>query len=399
MNRHRAHVTPVVSAGSGGAKDGSDVVVVGAGIVGLGAALAALDRGLSVTVVDRAPGLTGATVRNFGHVCTTPQSGDAHAYALTAREVWLRLARDAGFWVRESGTLVVARHQDELDLLAAYALRAPAQTPVRLLEAAETLARVPVAAGPVVGGAHLPADLQVNPREAGPAIARHLAGRGVRFRWRTPVLGLEPGLVHTGRGTVRAGLVVVAVNHDLDHLLPELAEDAGVQRCALDMLRVEADLPAPLQAPLLTGWSLVRYSAFAGLAQAEPVRTRLHAQDPRAAAFDVNLMCTQLPDGSLLVGDTHRKDPGVDPFQSEEANELLLDRTAALLGIRRPRVLERWQGVYAAGPEEFLVAEPAPGVVVATVTTGIGMTTGLGLAEHVVATATSTPHPVLEGTP
>ncbi len=78
---------------------------------------------------------------------------------------------------------------------------------------------------------------------------------------------------------------------------------------------------------------------------------------------------------------------GVDPFLSEEAHELLLDGAADLFGVPRPRVLERWQGVYASGPEEFLLARPVPGVVVATVTTGIGMTTGLGLAEHAVQSA------------
>jgi len=74
-----------------------DVAVVGAGIVGLGAALAAVDRGCSVVVIDRSASIVGASIRNFGHLCFTPQSGVARDYALTAREIWLRLARDAGF--------------------------------------------------------------------------------------------------------------------------------------------------------------------------------------------------------------------------------------------------------------------------------------------------------------
>jgi hypothetical protein len=47
-------------------------------------------------------------------------------------------------------------------------------------------------------------------------------------------------------------------------------------------------------------------------------------------------------------------------------------------------VRERWQGVYASAPQDFLVASPLPEVRVVSVTTGIGMTTGLGLAERVV---------------
>ncbi|RIJ00881.1 FAD-dependent oxidoreductase, partial [Clavibacter michiganensis subsp. insidiosus] len=77
----------------------ADVVVVGAGIVGLGAAYAAVRRGLSVVVVERSAEPAGASVRNFGHVGVTAQSGDALRYAVAARDLWLGLARDASFGI------------------------------------------------------------------------------------------------------------------------------------------------------------------------------------------------------------------------------------------------------------------------------------------------------------
>ncbi|WP_235472267.1 FAD-dependent oxidoreductase, partial [Frigoribacterium sp. Leaf44] len=86
--RHAAAPTPA----AGHAAAPHDVVVVGSGIVGLGAALAAVDRGLSVLVVDRSAVIGGSTVRNFGHLCLTPQTGEARRHALAARELWLRLA-------------------------------------------------------------------------------------------------------------------------------------------------------------------------------------------------------------------------------------------------------------------------------------------------------------------
>ena len=70
-----------------------DVAVVGSGIVGLGAAYAAVRRGLTVVVIERSTEPVGATARNFGHLCFTPQSGDARRYGIASRELWLRLAR------------------------------------------------------------------------------------------------------------------------------------------------------------------------------------------------------------------------------------------------------------------------------------------------------------------
>ncbi|MGO2750432.1 MAG: TIGR03364 family FAD-dependent oxidoreductase [Pseudoclavibacter sp.] len=371
---------------------GFDVTVVGSGIVGLGAAYAAAKRGLSVVVLDRTSEPAGASIRNFGHLCFTPQTGDARTYGVLARELWLQLATDAGFWLRESGTVVVARHDDELALLDAARHTPPgdnAQLPVdeeiQLLTAAEVAARVPVRNGVATGGALLPADLQTDPRTAAAAIVRHLQRMGVEFRMRTAVGRVRSGLVETSRGDIATGLTVVAVNHDIDQLLPDIAERHGVERCALDMLRVDAPLATPLSAPMLTGWSLIRYRGFAGLPEAAAVRERLHGDRPDLAAIDLNQMLTQLPDGSLLVGDTHWRGISVSPFQSEAAANLMLAEAERLLQTGPLLVRERWQGVYAAAPNEFLVERPQPGVLAIAATTGIGMTTGLGLAEHHLA--------------
>lgn len=90
-----------------------DVLVVGAGVVGLAHAVHAVERGARVAVVERDPRARGASVRNFGHGCVTGQAGDALRYATAARRDWLRLARAAGFWLRDRGTVVVARADDE----------------------------------------------------------------------------------------------------------------------------------------------------------------------------------------------------------------------------------------------------------------------------------------------
>ncbi|MFJ4046373.1 TIGR03364 family FAD-dependent oxidoreductase [Microbacterium sp. NPDC089987] len=366
----------------------ADVVVVGSGIVGLGAAYAAVRRGLRVIVVDRTETPVGSSIRNFGHLCIGAQTGEARRYADIAREHWLRLATDAGFRLRESGTLIAARHDDELALLAAAA--DDVRDDIRLLDADDVLHRAPLRADAVRGGALIAPDLQVDPREVVPALVRHLASLGVVFRFRTAVTGVVTGRVETTRGTIRTGHVIVAVNHDIDQLMPELAERAGIVRCALDMMRVAADLPTRLDAPLLTGWSLVRYGRFAALEEAAAVRTRLHADRPDLAALDLNQMYTQLPDGTLILGDSHAKAVQPSPFQPEAAFDAFVDEAIALFQTDGFRVLERWQGVYAAGPREFLRETPAEGVTVIAATTGIGMTCGLGLAESAIADALTT---------
>lgn len=160
------------------------------------------------------------------------------------------------------------------------------------------------------------------------------------------------------------------------------------------MVRASVSLRAPLSAPLLTGWSLLRYGRFAELEETHTVRERLHRERPDLAALDLNQMYTQRPDGSVIIGDTHARGAAVAPFQAEAALQPLIAEAETLFGAH-VLVIERWQGVYASGRFEFLTAEPIPGVVALAATTGIGMTCGLGLAENTLASRLGAP--LMEG--
>jgi len=353
-----------------------DLAVVGAGIVGLGHAAAAVERGLRVVVIDRATAITGSSVRNFGQIGTSVHTGAARDYAERSREIWLRLAERAGFWARETGSLVVARAADEMAVLEEAGLDAPELG--ELLTASRVAELAPVVGA--VGGMRRARDLQVDPREAAPAIARYLETQGVEFRWRTTALGVESEILHTSRGDLVADAIAVCVNVDVDQLFPDLAEEHGVERCGLDMLLADG---VGLRIPVLTGTSMLRYRAFADTAAAAVVRERYARESPELFERDVNQMYTERPDGTLLVGDTHYRGTAIAPFQDEAAFELLVRLTTELFG-RPVRIRQRWQGVYASAPEPFLIESPAAGIRVVSVTTGIGMTTGLGLAATVI---------------
>ncbi|WP_241984298.1 FAD-dependent oxidoreductase [Cryobacterium sp. Hb1] len=186
----------------------------------------------------------------------------AREFAQGSRPLWLRLVADARVWLRESGTVVLARQDDELAVLNELAVQrgteslfGPGQPDVVMRSAAEVSARLPLAPGTARDGAMLAWDLQVNPRQAGAGLAAYLASRGVEFRYRTAVTAVHPGRVTTTRGAIDAGTVIVAVNHDIDQLYPEVAERDGMVRCGLDMLRVDAGLRAPLPAPTFSSTS------------------------------------------------------------------------------------------------------------------------------------------------
>jgi glycine/D-amino acid oxidase-like deaminating enzyme len=70
-----------------------DLAVVGAGILGLSCALAAVRRNLKVVVIERSTHARGASVRNFGLITVTGQDpGTVWPLARRTRDVVSRLA-------------------------------------------------------------------------------------------------------------------------------------------------------------------------------------------------------------------------------------------------------------------------------------------------------------------
>src|SRR5262249_36714618 len=233
-------------------------------------------------------------------------------------------------------------------------------------------------------GAHLPQDLRVDPREAIPSLAAWLESEGVRFAWNTHAGSIGEGVVHTSRGDIHGTGIVYASGHDVDRLFPDIAGDYGVQRCLLRMFEVAPPGGVRIRPAILTGTGMLRYPALAAMPSAAAVRAGLAEQRPELLDNVVNLMLTQRPDGSVVLGDSHHYARTHQPFEDECVAELLLREGSRLLGAELT-VRRRWRGVYADSPDtDFLIEAPHPGTRVVSVTSGIGMTTALGLAPAVL---------------
>ncbi|QYM77022.1 TIGR03364 family FAD-dependent oxidoreductase [Leucobacter luti] len=366
------------------------IAIVGAGIIGLAHAVAALDAGYRVTVIEQDAAAVTASVRNFGHVGASVQAGELGELAQESLPIWLGLAQRAGVVARRAGTLVVARSAAETAVLEeVVAERSPEGA--ELLRGSAVAAQLQLrsgsdAAAAIRAGLLLPADITADPRSAVARIAAWVAGheRG-EVQFATTVHAVHTGVVETSRGRIAADHVIVAAGHLLGRLFPAQAEAAEVRECALQMARVRAPHRLGRGPAVLTGTSMLRYSRFAGPA-ADALRAELTRERPELAEIEANVMFTQQEDGTLLVGDSHAAHLTAPPFLDERWSQILLDEVAALLGAPQLEVLERWQGLYATSADgDILRASPAPGVSIVTLTTGVGMTVGLGLGARTIA--------------
>ena len=367
----------------------TDLLIVGAGILGLSHAYAAARRGLKVRVFERSATPLGASVRNFGQALVTGQPpGQMLELAKASSGIWKHWAHQAGFELKANGSLLFARTALELELLEAFcAERAPQHDyQVQLLSGA--------ALNDLYGGQfrhHRAAlrglqDQQLYSREALPSLIRFLQQElDVQFHFSTLVRGIEPGRVSTTAGDFNAKQVVVCSGHDYQTLLAEPIAALQPQVCRLQMLRTRPRFKLDLQHALLTGLSCVHYGAFADLPQAQALKAQLQANSPHLLEHGIHLLISPTPHGELIIGDSHAYGSDASPFNAEQVDNWMIELAEQTLG-GRIEVVERWQGVYGSGgPGPFSLLQVVPGVSAALMYSGVGMSVGPALAEQHIA--------------
>ena len=207
-----------------------DVAVVGGGLTGLWASyyLSRADPDLRIAVLERDVAGFGASGRNGGWCSALfsvseetldkesgPGSGRAQHLAMV--ETVLEVGRvveaegiDCGF--RRGGTVVLARTPAQLqrthEEIAQARGRGVGEDELRFLSPDEARSRV--GATDVLGGTFTPHCAAVDPARLVRGLAEVVERQGVTIYEQTEVSSIAPGVVTTGRGTVRAGTVVRA---------------------------------------------------------------------------------------------------------------------------------------------------------------------------------------------
>lgn len=367
----------------------SDILIVGAGILGLSHAYAAARRGLRVKVFERSATPLGASVRNFGQALVTGQPpGIMLDLARDSRELWAHWAQHAGFELKRNGSFLFARTEAEEHLLEAFCLgRAPAHGyRAELLRGPALQALYGGRFGHHRAALHGLDDQQVYSREALPSLIDYLRRElGVEFHFSTLVRDVEPGRLHSTAGVFHGKQILVCSGHDYQTLLAEAIATLAPQVCRLQMLRARPLDDLDLQHALLTGLSCVHYGAFADLPEAAAVQAQILRDSPHLHRHGIHLLISPTPHGELIIGDSHDYGSDASPFNAEQVDDWMIELAEDTLGCK-VQVVERWQGVYGArGATPFSHLQVAPGLSVALMQTGVGMSVGPAMAERNIA--------------
>ncbi len=343
----------------------TDIVIVGAGIVGAACARALAREGLRVTIVDAAMIGGGATAAGMGHVVVMDDSPAQLALTRYSQQLWHALVADlpADCEHDPCGTLWVAADDEEF-----AAARAKAQTlhahgiAAELLDARQLAEAEPELRPGLSGGLLVPGDLVIYP----PCVARWLIDRardqGAQLRLDCTVVSLGGDHVLLAGGTrLAAAAVINAAGTVAAHLTPAIPIRPRKGHLAItDRYR---------------GFVHHQLVELGYIKSASGTATE-------SVAFNVQPRHT----GQLLIGSSRQYDNESGQVEISILGRMLCRAISYLPGVARLNVLRTWTGFRASTADKLPLIGPWPpaaGMYLATGHEGLGITTSLGTAELV----------------
>jgi D-hydroxyproline dehydrogenase subunit beta len=373
--------------GRGDPPAATEVLVIGAGLVGAACAVALASAGRAVCVVDRSGPVAGTTAGGEGNILVSDKlPGPEADLALRSAVLWRELAGRAGgrFEFEEKGGLVVAHDEEQLAALRALAAEQRRDgLQAEFLDGPGLRAAEPYIARHLPGGVFYPQDSQVQPMLAAAWLLAEAGRLGARLAWGADVLAGEHAggriaAVLTTRGRIAAPAVV----------------NAAGPWSALVAERLGAWLPVrPRRGHVLVTEPLpplIRHKVY----EADYVNTVMSDDDD-------DVQCSAVVEGTragtVLIGSS-REFAGFDRRPSLRVLAAMAARAAALFpGLAAVRVLRSYVGFRPASPDHLPIIGPdaaVGGLYHASGHEGAGIGLAPGTAELVTAMLAGSPGPV-----
>lgn len=366
-----------------------NIGIIGAGIFGLAHAWIAAECGHTVTVFERTRNASGASIRNFGMIWPIGQPEQSRHLAVRSRARWLELAKEADIWVNSYGSMHLAHHADEWEVLKEFYDQETTRDirhHLYLWDRDQAMSRCPaINSEGFLGALYSDLELCVNPTQATRAIPAWLCNRwGVKFKFDTTVVDCSGRNVKTACGQDFAfDRVIICTGHDFETLYPLHFHSMPLQKCKLQMMRTH---PQPnswqIGNHIASGLTLRHYSSFANCPSLQKVIARVSDESPELDEFGIHVMASQDNFDRVVLGDSHEHGHSIEPFDSQRINSLILRELQKIIRLPDWKIESTWHGIYAKIPGAISVNQsPEYGVFVCTGLGGAGMTMAFGIAE------------------
>jgi glycine/D-amino acid oxidase-like deaminating enzyme len=345
----------------------SEVVIVGAGIVGAACALELATEGLRVLVIDEGFPSTGATGAAMGHIVVMDDSEAQFAITRYSQILWddLRDQLPAAVEFDPCGTLWVAADEEEMaEVRRKFDYYRERGVNAEILDSRQVRDAEPHLRAPLAGALRVPGDSVVYPPCAAGFLLRKARDLGARVIHGRPVAAIGAGAARLADGTILAAAFII---NAAGQSAPQLSRGLNIK---------------PRKGHLVI---TDRYPNFLHHQVVELGYLKsAHSLTADSVAFNIQPRKT----GQILIGSSRQygaENSAVDDSILARMLQRAFDYMPDLNHLSAIRV---WTGFRPATPDKLPLIGPSPedpSVLVAAGHEGLGITTSLATAKLICA--------------
>lgn len=368
-----------------------DVIVVGAGIVGLALARASALKGLKVAVFEKNEFAVGASIRNFGLIWPIGQpKGVLLDRALKSANIWSEIAQQTKLPIFNNGSLHLATNEIEKKSLEefyeknkneAYKIELISPQKAKELSPYVDVDKVNLALWSKT-------EMTATSPIAIKGIADYLAEKySINFFFNSPITEARDGYVISNNCRYYAHKVFICSGQEIESLYPNEIKNQAVTKSKLQMMSaIDNNLNHNLGTSLCAGLTLLHYSSFSDLSTLDELKSYYEYYNKKYIENGIHILVSQHSNGEFIIGDSHEYGDTIYPFDKEEINSLILEYLYSWSHFKDLKIQRRWNGTYLkmTNGKTELVLEIDKYTTVVNGLGGAGMTLSFGLAEEII---------------
>lgn len=372
-----------------------DLIVIGGGALGTFHAYHALQKGMSVVVLEKNSKPEGATVRNFGQVVPSGMDRKWQNFGKESLKIYKDIQSQFDISIRQNGTVYLASNEEEMQLIEElHQINISNDYESNLLSKEQCLAKYPgLRSDYCTGGLFFPQEVTVEPSTMINKLHQYMtANLGLELFMNTTVVQTEnrnDGVVATTSAgeEYKASKIIICNGSDFKILYPEIYNNSDLIVSKLQMLQTKPQDNYKLDGSILTGLTIRRYESFEECKSYKAIKEK---ENPNGfeKRYGVHILFKQALDGSVILGDSHEYAPAKDIDSlgfdlNMDIDNFMIEEAKKIIDMPTYEIQNRWFGLYSQCKTkdifEYTIDE---NIHIITGIGGKGMTGSAGFSKH-----------------
>lgn len=372
-----------------------DLIVIGGGVLGTFHAYHALQKGMSVAILEKNNKPEGATVRNFGQVVPSGMDQKWQNFGKESLKIYKDIQQQFDISIRQNGTVYLASNEEEMQLIEElHQINITNEYESKLLTKEQCLKKYAgLRFDYCKGGLFFPQEVTVEPGTMIHKLHQYMTSNlGLDLFMNTTVVHTEnrnDAVVATTSSGLeyKASKIIICNGSDFKILYPEIYNNSDLVVSKLQMLQTKPQNNYKLDGSILTGLTIRRYESFEECKSYQAIKENEN-QDSFEKRYGVHILFKQALDGSVILGDSHEYAPAKDIDSlgfdlNMDIDNFMIEEAKKIIDLPTYEIQNRWFGMYSQCKTkdifEHIVDE---NIHVITGIGGKGMTGSAGFSKH-----------------